>query len=225
MKRHWLSLVSVIFIGLTAWLLYLRYSGKSRDMHVDLNQSVVERTYSNYGNDAVKASEKYKIPASYLLALIALESSGRKTVPHRFESHVYNRLKAVQEGKQARMEDVTTAMLKGIPEGGIKNLASSWGPYQLMGYKCFEINVRVTDIRGPEAVHHGARWIRKSYGNLLDSRRFKDAFHMHNTGRVYPRIGGPKTYHKDYVPKGISYMQEFDSLINSGGGINSLSVD
>ena len=215
MKRNWLTVISVLFIGLSAYLLYLRYSGKSREVSVNLNLSVVERTYQNYGADVKKASEKFDIPANYLLALIALESSGRKVIPHRYEPHVYNRLKAVQSGEQSNMESVTTAMLSGTTDGGIRNLASSWGPYQLMGYKCFEIGVKVKDIRGPKSIHYGTKWIRDSYGGLLDGERYKDAFHMHNTGRVYPRIGGPRTYHKQYVPKGIQYMKEFEKLLNS----------
>lgn len=209
-KRTWLTFVSLFLIGLIGYMAYIHYSGLP-DRFVDLNPSEVERTYRNYGDEVKVVSAQFNIDPKYLLALIALESSGRKIVPHRYEPGVFNRLKRIQKGEEKRMEQVTTNSLSGMSSAALKNLASSWGPFQIMGYKCFEMGIKVADIRGNNAVFYGAKWIRDNYGQLLDDKRYKDAFHYHNAGQEFPRSGIPKTYDKDYVPKGLRYMKEFEA--------------
>ena len=62
---------------------------------------------------------------------------------------------------------------------------------------------------------HGAKWINKNYGDYLRKGQYKDAFHIHNTGRPYPIVGQPKTYHRLYVPNGLKYIEEFEQLLKS----------
>ena len=53
--------------------------------------------------------EAFDLPEAYLLALIQLESGGRKPAGKRFEAHVHNRLVAVRDGKRERYEQITAA--------------------------------------------------------------------------------------------------------------------
>jgi hypothetical protein len=95
-------------------------------------------------------------------------------------------------------------------DDALRNLATSWGPFQLMGYKCILLDVNIRDIRGPNGVEHGADWINQTYGNAMREGRFKDCFHMHNTGQPYPKTGLPRTHDPQYVPRGISMMKQFN---------------
>ena len=92
-----------------------------------------------------------------------------------------------------------------------KTWRPSWGPLQLMGYKCIGMKVNVKDIRGEDAVFNGMSWVDDEYGQLLRKGKYKDAFHLHNTGRKYPLVGGPKTHDPKYVEKGLQYIQYFSS--------------
>ncbi|MGB2470589.1 MAG: hypothetical protein ACPIA5_07030, partial [Flavobacteriales bacterium] len=94
-------------------------------------------------------------------------------------------------------------------DDALRNLATSWGPFQLMGYKCILLDVNIRDIRGPNGVEHGADWINQTYGNSLRAGRFKDCFHMHNTGSPYPKTGLPRTHDPQYVPRGLAMMNQF----------------
>lgn len=194
-------------------VLVLKYKYKFEYKSVSIQKTVVEKTFENYGEQAIKAGEEYNIPPEYLLSLIVLESSGRKLIPQRFEPHVYRKLDAVARSKQPRLETVTPEDLRGLTDGELKQLASSWGPFQIMGYKSFEIDVDVEDLQGRRSVITGAKWIDKNYGKQLRNNQLKDAFHIHNTGKPYPLVGPPKTYHKDYVPKGLRYAEEFRALL------------
>jgi len=156
-----------------------------------------------------RAAEKYDLDYGYLMALLMLECSGKKPAGARFEPHVFNRLKQVRDGKRTNYENVTAAHLADASDDALRNLATSWGPFQLMGYKCILLDVNIRDIRGPNGVEHGADWINQTYGSAMRKGRFRDCFHMHNTGQPYPRTGLPRTHDPQYVPRGMSMMTQF----------------
>ncbi len=215
MRRVWSGIIAFILIGLLATVLVLKYKYNLEYNAITVQKTVVEKTFINYKDDVIKASDKYDLSPSYLLALIVLESSGRKIVPQRYENHMFLKLDAVARGKQKSLETVKADHLIGMTDGDLQKLASSWGPFQIMGYKCYEISVDVDALQGKKAVENGAKWINKNYGDYLRKGLYKDAFHIHNTGKPYPRVGSPKTYHKSYVPKGLKYIEEFEEMLNN----------
>ncbi|MFT5723570.1 MAG: hypothetical protein ACI9JN_000684 [Bacteroidia bacterium] len=215
MRRIWSIILAFLLIGLLVGVLVLKYNYNLEYNAISVQRSVVEKTYINYKKDVLVASKNYDLPPAYLLSLIVLESSGRKIIPQRYENHIYKKLDAVARSKQKALEGITAEDLSGMTDGQLKKLASSWGPFQIMGYKCFEIEVDVEDLQGKNAVMNGAKWVEGNYGVQLRKGHFKDAFHIHNTGRPYPAIGPPKTYHKSYVPKGLKYMEEFEALLKN----------
>lgn len=166
-------------------------------------------TQLHYGDEVATWAEEFDLPKAYLLALVQLESGGRKPAGKRFESHVYKRLQAVRDGQRDRYEQITAEDLAGASDEALRNLATSWGPFQLMGYKCIQLEVQLRDIRGKDAVREGVKWINLTYGEVLREGRFEDAFHIHNTGKPYPKSGSPTTFHPDYVERGIAYMRKF----------------
>mgnify|MGYP000259226188 CR=1 FL=1 len=213
MRRFWSGFIAFVLIGLLVGVLVLKYKYNLEYNAISVQKSVVEKTFLNYKKPVLEASKTYDLPPAYLLSLIVLESSGRKIVPQRYENHIFKKLDAVARSKQNAMEGITASDLKGMTDGELMKLASSWGPFQIMGYKSFEIDCDVEELQGKKAVMHGAKWININYGDQLRAGELKHAFHIHNTGRPYPAIGGPKTYHKDYVPKGLKYVAEFETLL------------
>lgn len=176
---------------------------------------VCERVEENYGHMIDSCAHLVGLPSAYFKSLACLECSGRTDMPKRFEKHVYKRLKNVREGKLQSYEGVTQSMLKDASDDALKNLATSWGPFQIMGYKCLHLSINVADLRGKDAVYWGIKWVYGEYGHLLKRGRYRDAFHYHNTGRIFPSDGKPTTYNKNYVPQGLEYMRlfEFEKLL------------
>ncbi len=179
------------------------------------NLTAVERTWINYKDEVLKVSSETEIAPEYLLALIALECSGVKEIPSRFESHVFLKLQDVRSGVIPNFESITTHDIEGSSDDALKNLASSWGPFQLMGYQCFYLDIKLKELRGSKAIYYGTQWIDKAYGKYLSKKRYKDAFHLHNTGKPYPKFGRPRTHNLHYVPKGIKLMKEFKTMLNN----------
>ncbi|MEO0403880.1 MAG: hypothetical protein AAF193_03320 [Bacteroidota bacterium] len=187
-----------------------------RDTPMDITTSssgiprnALELAKDNYHEDARRAALAYDLPYEYLMALAVLECSGKKPAGTRFEKKVFERLLQVKKGDRRKYENVKKRHLEDASDEAVRNLATSWGPFQLMGYKCIGMEVNVADIRGEDAMLQGARWISEEYGHLLNKDKFKDAFHYHNTGRKYPRNGKPTTHDPTYVSRGLEYMKYF----------------
>ena len=175
------------------------------------NENAIQNTNDNYGKEIDKLAAEYDLPASYLKALVVLECSGRKPVKPRFEKHVFRRLQRIRDGGRYKLEGISEEVLKNASDEALENLARSWGPFQLMGYKCLQLDVNVRDIRGEDALELGMRWIKKEYGHLLKSKRYRDAFHYHNTGKYFPSDNKSLTHDPLYVEKGLQYMQQFNA--------------
>jgi hypothetical protein len=150
------------------------------------------RTEANYGIEVDNYAKMYNLPPSYLKALIVLESSGNKPANSRFENRVYKRLVLKYKGR--------------LSVAAIKNLSTSWGPFQLMGYQVNKLNIHVKDIRGANSVKWGIKWINDSYGNYLREGKFEEAFRIHNTGKPNGR-----TFDPEYVKNGLMYIKYFNS--------------
>ncbi len=212
MKKLLIGIVSIVLILGSIYLVLSRYGQDSDSLYSTV---VLNRTYRNYAETVIKEAEEYELPADYLLALIALECSGKRMVPHRYEPKVYEALKKVKLKELSSYDNVNYKKVKNLSERELKDMASSWGPFQLMGYKSFELKCKISDIAGKKAIPLGIKWINSAYGGLLRKKKYKDAFHIHNTGRKYPLIGPPRTYHKNYVPQGLKYQESFKLKIEN----------
>lgn len=172
--------------------------------------SALKMTESNYGEEVEEIASKYGLPAPYLKALIVLECSGRKPVKPRYEKHIFKKLKRVRDQKGRTYEKIDQKAISDASDAALENLSRSWGPFQLMGYKCLQLDVEVGDIRGEDAIDWGAKWIKMEYGHLLKQKRYADAFHYHNTGRLFPKDSVVTTHDPQYVENGLRYIEYFD---------------
>ncbi len=182
---------------------------KEKNINIEDRKSGLEMVSKNYGYAIDSCAAVFNISPAYLKALCMLECGGRKVFDERFEPQVYEKLKQVKFGTLNNYEHVTPLMLEDANEDALKNLASSWGPFQLMGYKCLLLGIKVKDIRGENAVYYGTKWIELTYGNYLKAKKYRDAFHIHNTGKPHPSIGAARTYDPDYCARGKKYMAYF----------------
>ena len=151
------------------------------------------------------------------MALTVLECSGRTPCAHRFEGHVFDSLKAVQEQNKDSYSNVFQTDLEGLENADIGNLATSWGPFQIMGYHSIHMNLEVDAFRNEQALETGVEWIDSTYGWRLRKHKYEDAFHMHNTGIPFPQNGLPTTYDPEYVYNGLWYMEYFSQYEDDFG--------
>ena len=178
------------------------------------NQDNYAKIDANYGEEVVKYAKEYNLSPAYLKALIVLECSGNKPAGERFEPSVYQKLKEVQNGTRSRFEFVTRKQIRDCSDAALRNLATSWGPFQIMGYKCIHLGIIINDLRGDESIKWGVKWINNEYGKLVRNKDFEKAFRVHNTGSV-----NGNTYDPNYVSNGLQHIDHFDA----GNNANSLT--
>lgn len=211
------SLVAIIMIFTVSYFVYESFIKGHPDSfkntrHVYRNEAeMLQGIEKHFGNEIENCAREFKLPSSYLKALIALECSGNPNPPSRFEKHVFASLKKVRDGQLRNYGSIRRRTIKDASDGALKNLASSWGPFQLMGYQCIEMGINVKDIRGKERLYYGVKWINKRYGKYLKKGQYRDAFHIHNTGRPVPSSGKTHTYDPKYIPNGMSFIQFFEN--------------
>lgn len=167
---------------------------------------------ANYKSEVDKYAKKYELPSSYLMALIMLESSGKKEIIPRYEHHVYTKLQKFRDGKIDRFENLTHEEVKKLSDKELRELAKSYGPFQIMGYKSIKLGIDVKELYGKNAIAIGVKWINDEYGELLREGRFKDSFHIHNTGKSFPQSGKSETYDPKYVDNGLYYIRYFSKI-------------
>ncbi|MFN5252125.1 MAG: hypothetical protein ACOVQJ_02295 [Bacteroidia bacterium] len=201
--RNWVyGLVFILIAVIIVWRLWSPKTTYSQDIGP-------EYVLENYGIEIQQEAYQLQLPPEYFAALCMLESGGRKPCPPKFEKHVYAKLKMVHAGTKVRYEHVTPHEIGNASDGAIRNLASSWGPFQIMGYKCLLLDVNIEDLRGPQSVHWSMRWINENYGSYLRKKDYKSAFHMHNAGSPFPKNGKTKTHDPNYVKNGLKWMNYF----------------
>lgn len=209
-KKYLFPVSGTLLIGLAGLIIY------NNAQKTDINASqkkILIIVVKNYKKNIDALATQFELPPSYLLSVIALESSGRKRVPARFERGIYNKLLRLKNGEIKQFENLKTKDVKKLSTAHIKALASSYGPFQIMGYKCFILNISLNTLKGKNHLFYAIKWINLTYGDILRAKKFKDAFHIHNAGSKYPDDGISKTYDPKYVTNGLKYENYFRTEI------------
>ncbi len=199
----------IVLIGLVllVWL-------GTRSCIVTANREVIQKVKTNYEAQVKQICQELNLPAEYFLALIILECSARKNPPSRYEPHVFEKLKAVKNGKLTTYSGLTKADLQPYNEASLKLLATSWGALQIMGYNCVGLKITIDELKGANSLRYGIYWCKLNYGKYLEKKDFKNAFHIHNTGKPYPFFWFPQTHDPLYVNKGLAYANALSAEWN-----------
>lgn len=202
--RHWLFIIILLMVSIISAKLYFSDSKKT----ISLERKALERVFSRFSDSVNVYNSNSVVDNAFFLALIMLETSGADHPP-RFEKHIYERIIKYREKTGGSYRSIPSEKLKMMDLKQIRNLASSWGPFQIMGYNAIPMKLIPEDFAGKEDIKHSIRWIMSEYGYLLRKKRYRDAFHYHNTGRKFPKNGKVLTHDPTYVDRGLKYMEFF----------------
>ena len=159
-----------------------------------------------------QASYGSPISEAYLAALISLETfpSGNWN-SKRFEVHIYKKLvRLKKDGK--RFGNISSRKLRKYTDAKLKELAHSYGPTQMMGYHCLELDCNISDLQGAYHLQWAVAWMEKKYGKYARKGLWENCFRIHNTGQP-----NGKTYHAKYVQKGLIRMKFYEKWLARKG--------
>ena len=200
-------IVLVASVAVTGWFAHRAAADRGLDSR---DVVAIGRVLVHHAAEVDVVSVQRGLPPSYFKALIILESRGRRSAGARFEPQVFERLKQVRDGPRRQMEAITHSTVGNASDNALRNLATSWGPLQVMGYHCVEVGILVRDLREAESLRWSIVWIDQTYGGYLRRGEYRDAFHLHNTGRPFPKNGVPRTHDPTYVDRGLRYIDAFE---------------
>lgn len=216
----WFAVMAIVSIGCLIYLLYPHFystrkeAAKPSSFPLLSNKSDWEITFglhkvnANYGRQIETYAKQLNLPADYFKALILLECSGNYPPGNRYEPHVFDYLKAVQKGELFIYNGIRREHLAGCNNRMLQQMATSWGPLQIMGYHAIHLGIRIDELKGERGLYFGMLWAKQNYGHFLKRGLYGDAFHFHNTGKPYPKQGMPLTRDPYYVGNGIKYVQK-----------------
>jgi hypothetical protein len=211
MKKIFFFVIYFFAFGIVSNFLYSEY--EVYEIYKENNKGGFPKAIKNYKKQIDSLAELFNLPAPYLMSVIMLESSGRKNTPVRFEQKIYDQLLQLQKGEIDKFENMKPADLKGVSKRSLKAFASSYGPFQIMGYKSFILKVPLDDLKGKNNLYYSIKWIEITYGDFLRDGDYKDSFHIHNAGEKFPADGIPRTHDPKYVSNGLSYLEYFEKII------------
>lgn len=202
---RWILLIGLVYI------IYLWYfpSGLTFEASEIDTSYYLAKLRANYAEEIEEICAERNLPAEYFKALAILECSAEKPAQSRYESKVFDRLREVQTGKKPAYGNLKASQLKSLTEEQVRDMATSWGVFQLMGYHAYDIGIAPKDLQGSDGLRQSILWIERSYGQYLRKNDFANALHIHNTGKPVPITGEYETYAPNYIPRGLEYIKLF----------------
>src|ERR1700690_2893602 len=181
--------------------------------------ALMQRVKSVCGSWIDEAVAGTPYPAALLAALAANETGGDPT-KSRFESNVFGQLcQVVTNGPPFFGSIERSVLLFGaqLPGGEaihailyLRNLATSWGPTQIMGYQAIAGKYDLAELTSLNThFHHTIEMLegfRKSF-HLLTADPWDPFFRCWNTGRP-----DGKTFDPAYTANGLARIQIYESL-------------
>lgn len=139
---------------------------------------------------------------SFLAGLISVEagkSGGRfNESAKRFEPHVFEALRAVRDGKKRSYNGLTRNDLSGMTDEALRNLATSWGATQIMGWHVLKnLKTTIAELRDPNKHLAYAARLLEANANVpgyMQRGDFASVYRIWNTGSPKGRTHDP-----DYV--------------------------
>ncbi len=198
--------VAVILVHLIWNFRSCSYSALKPIFSERAKMNAVMKVERNYWAEIERIFEELEAPSEYFKALVLLECSAQNPPQSRYEPNVFEKLKAVKEGKQKNYGNLTQKDLENYSTQELTLLATSWGALQIMGYHVIKEGLTIDDLKGENGLKIAIQWCIATYGKYLEDGDYKNAFHIHNTGKEHPIFWQAKTYDPLYVDKGLIYV-------------------
>lgn len=196
-----------------------------------VDELIVRRVHERCSAAMARAVEGSLVRVDFLGALVANESGGNRDAAH-FEEWVYRRLYDVAAGREQALGNIGRAQLTtflrtnaesagaqfaaALPvdaamEQAIRELSTSWGYTQIMGYQVIGRGERTAALLDPAFHFHLAVELLVTFARRFGLKLgadFEALFRCWNTGRP-----DGETFNPDYVPLGMRRMALYRELM------------
>jgi hypothetical protein len=178
------------------------------------DDAIMLHLYHKLHVEIERATMGTDIAPAYLAAIVSLESHppGNRS-SERFEPYVYQRLVDLKNDNRA-FGKIKRESLVFMSDAEIRQLATSYGLTQVMGFHCLELGCSIQDLKGPYHLQWAVGYMMRHYGPHARKRDWNACFRIHNTGLP---DGTPAR--KDYVDQGLMRMQYYQRWMDTRGDV------
>ena len=186
------------------WLLILTLFGAI--LFLISPKSVEKQAFERYGQIFKTFSIQHDISWSFIMALYVMECVDTMECGGQYDKTVFQELKNVRAGKLKEYKDITAHHVVASSNDALRELATSWGPFQIRGYRAVPYGITISQLKSEKAVEYSILWIAKAYGALLKKYTCQEMFlqHIHYHSRVLTTISS-----LEYASQGCKYMEWF----------------
>lgn len=178
----------------------------------DPEDKIMYKIYHQWHPKIMDAVSGTDISAAYMAALISLESSPPGNArSERFEQHIYERLYNLKHQAQ-KFGSIKQSDLARYDDAGMRQLATSYGLTQIMGYHCIRMGCTIDELRGEDHLLWAIGYMMNHYQKAAAQKDWQAAFRIHNTGRPDGR-----PHRADYVERGLLRMEYYQAWIDTRG--------
>lgn len=170
---------------------------------------IASKIFAALGPDIAVAVAGTAVRPEWLAGLIAMEDPALYKWPDprstRFESGVFAKLKAVRSRLKVWVRGyngITPDHLRGLSDEALRNLATSWGYTQIMGYYVLTLfkGRSLAELRDPKKhLVFAVTMMRATAQVWITSGRFDQIAHIWNAGSAYKVVKGVPQY-RTYSP-------------------------
>ncbi|EHQ07793.1 hypothetical protein [Leptonema illini] len=168
------------------------------------DDAVMLHIYHRLHPEIEAAVDGTEIPAAFLAALISLESHppGNRD-SRRFEPKVYQRLLEMKNQGRS-FGRLPAERIRMLSDAELRELATSYGLTQIMGYHCLDLGCSIQDLSGEYHLLWSIAYMQRHYLSQIVKKDWEACFRIHNTGRAEGT-----THRNDYAEKGLLRMQYY----------------
>ena len=122
---------------------------------------------------------------------------------------VYQELKKVREGHQEQYKQIQQHHVIAASDEALRELATSWGIFQIQGYKVVPYGIPLSKLRSQEELEYSVSWIAKSYGHHLKRQEYREVFFLHSPAAPVDQNEISKIQDSKYILNGLKHITWF----------------
>lgn len=178
------------------------------------DDAIMFHIYHRLHSEIETAVDGTEIPASFLAALISLESHppGNRN-SRRFEPKVYQRLLEMKNHGRS-FSRLPVEKIRVLSDAELRELATSYGLTQIMGYHCLDLGCSIEDLAGEYHLLWSVAYMRRHYLPQIVKKDWEACFRIHNTGRPEGT-----THRSDYAERGLVRMRYYEEWERKKGNL------
>lgn len=178
-------------------------------------QKIAKQIRDRFGKKIAEACGGTPVPQNLVAGLIGVEAGKDRNGQlredaTRFEPGVFAKLKRVRDKSLTSYNNLRYSHVKDLDDAGLRNLSTSFGLTQTMGWWAIHLGISVADLRDPQKhIGYAVQLLLLNAAKYIESGNYLAVFRIWNSGSPTG-----KTYDPDYVYNAGAVMDAYsDDLI------------